>query len=42
MNTAINAIPRHLHYELLTGEWADQAGSFALTPIDILEHMPAN
>lgn len=35
-NTASYTIPRHLHYEILTGEWGEQAGSFALTPIDPL------
>ena len=34
-NTASYRIPRHLHYEVLTGEWGAQAGSFALTPVDI-------
>ena len=35
-NTAATTIPRHLHYEILTGDWGDLAGSFALTPIDPL------
>ncbi|KCZ94035.1 M23 family metallopeptidase [Hyphomonas johnsonii] len=35
-NTAASLIPRHLHYEILTGEWGEQAGSFALTPVDVL------
>lgn len=33
--TADFPVPRHLHYEVLTGTWGAQAGSFALTPIDI-------
>ena len=33
-NTAGYTVPRHLHYEILTGTWSAQAGSFALTPID--------
>jgi murein DD-endopeptidase MepM/ murein hydrolase activator NlpD len=33
-NTAARLIPRHLHYEILTGDWGEQSGSFALTPID--------
>ena len=35
-NTAGYAIPRHLHYEVLTGEWGFQAGSFALEPVDVM------
>ncbi len=35
-NTASYTIPRHLHYEVLTGEWGEQAGSFALTPVDVM------
>jgi murein DD-endopeptidase MepM/ murein hydrolase activator NlpD len=35
-NTAATTIPRHLHYEILTGTWGEQAGSFALTPTDPL------
>tara|TARA_R110000787_G_scaffold21433_2_gene63426 strand:- start:277 stop:996 length:720 start_codon:yes stop_codon:yes gene_type:complete len=35
-NTANYPIPRHLHYEILTGEWGEQAGSFALTPVDVM------
>jgi len=35
-NTAAYRIPRHLHYEILTGTWGQQAGSFALTPVDPL------
>ena len=41
-NTASYSIPRHLHYELLTGEWGAQAGSFALTPVDIFALPPAD
>ena len=39
-NTASYKIPRHLHYEVLTGDWGAQAGSFALTPIDVMK-LPA-
>ena len=39
-NTASYKIPRHLHYEVLTGEWGAQAKSFALTPIDVMK-LPA-
>jgi murein DD-endopeptidase MepM/ murein hydrolase activator NlpD len=35
-NTAGYAIARHLHYEVLTGEWGAQAASFALTPVNVL------
>lgn len=35
-NTAAYRIPRHLHYEILTGTWGRQAGAFALTPVDPL------
>lgn len=38
--TASYSIPRHLHYEVLTGEWGEQAGSFALTPVDAMK-LPA-
>ena len=41
-NTAATTIPRHLHYEILTGDWGEQAGSFALTPIDPLAFMGQN
>ena len=41
-NTASYPIPIHLHYEVLTGEWGDQAGSFALDAVDILSYLPAN
>lgn len=39
-NTAGYTIPRHLHYEVLTGTWQPLAGSFALTPVDVLS-LPA-
>ncbi len=35
-NTAGNTIPRHLHYEVLTGTWKPRLGSFALTPVDVM------
>lgn len=35
-NSGNRSIPRHLHYEVLTGTWGARAGSFALTPIDVL------
>lgn len=35
-NTAGYTLPRHLHYEVLTGEWGAQAKSFALTPVDVM------
>jgi murein DD-endopeptidase MepM/ murein hydrolase activator NlpD len=35
-STAGHTIPRHLHYEVLTGTWKPRLGSFALTPIDIM------
>ena len=40
-NTASYKIPRHLHYEMLTGEWGAQAKSFALTPIDPMKQPAA-
>lgn len=40
-NTASYTIPRHLHYEMLTGEWGAQAKSFALTPIDPMKQPAA-
>jgi hypothetical protein len=40
-NTASYKIPRHLHYEMLTGEWGAQAKSFALTPIDPMKQAAA-
>ena len=33
-------VANHLHYEVLTGEWGAQAGSFALTPVDPMK-LPA-
>ena len=41
-NTASYRIPRHLHYEVLTGEWGARAGSFALSPVDIFAAMSGN
>ena len=41
-NTAGYPIPRHLHYEVLTGEWGALAGSFALTPVDPMSYLPDN
>ncbi len=35
-NTAGHTIPRHLHYEVLTGTWTPRLGSFALTPVDVM------
>jgi murein DD-endopeptidase MepM/ murein hydrolase activator NlpD len=35
-NTADIVLPRHLHYEVLTGRWGRTTGSFALTPVDVL------
>ncbi|MEM9842173.1 MAG: M23 family metallopeptidase [Pseudomonadota bacterium] len=39
-STASYRIPRHLHYEVLTGEWGARAGSFALTPVDPFSFLP--
>jgi murein DD-endopeptidase MepM/ murein hydrolase activator NlpD len=39
-NTSSRKIARHLHFEVLTGEWGDEAGSFALTPLDVFD-LPA-
>jgi murein DD-endopeptidase MepM/ murein hydrolase activator NlpD len=39
-NTASYKVARHLHYEVLLGDWGAQAGSFALTPVDVLS-LPA-
>lgn len=33
-------VANHLHFEVLTGEWGSQAGSFALTPVDPMK-LPA-
>ncbi|MEM7328449.1 MAG: M23 family metallopeptidase [Pseudomonadota bacterium] len=41
-NTASYSIPRHLHFEVLTGEWGVMTGAFGLTPVDIFAHLPAN
>lgn len=41
-NTASYRIPRHLHYEVMTGEWSTRTGAFGLTPVDILAHLPQN
>ncbi|MEO1966338.1 M23 family metallopeptidase [Hyphomonas sp.] len=35
-NTAGYTIPRHLHYEVLTGTWKPRLGSFALKPVDVM------
>ncbi len=35
-NTASYTVARHLHYEILLGDWGAQAGSFALSPVDVL------
>ena len=40
-NSAGYSIPRHLHYELLVGEWGRLSGSFALDPLDIMAQPPA-
>ncbi|WP_321489758.1 M23 family metallopeptidase [uncultured Hyphomonas sp.] len=39
-NTAGHTIPRHLHYEVLTGTWKPRLGSFALQPVDVMS-LPA-
>ena len=41
-NTASYEIPRHLHYEVLTGNYGTLTGSFGLTPVDLLEYLPEN
>ncbi|MEL6862574.1 MAG: peptidoglycan DD-metalloendopeptidase family protein [Pseudomonadota bacterium] len=41
-NTASYSIPRHLHYELMTGEWGALSGSFGLTAINIMAQLPEN
>ena len=41
-NTASYSIPRHLHYELLTGEWGALSGSFGLKAINIMAQLPDN
>lgn len=40
--TAGYEVPRHLHYEVMTGEWGVLTGSFGLTPVDIFAHIPTN
>ncbi|MEM9572284.1 MAG: M23 family metallopeptidase [Pseudomonadota bacterium] len=39
-NTASYRIPRHLHYEVLTGDYGTAAGSFHLTPVDLFAKLP--
>lgn len=41
-NTASYRIPRHLHYEVLTGEWGALSGSFGLEPVDVMALLPEN
>lgn len=41
-NTASYSIPRHLHYEVLTGEWGALSGSFGLEPINLMAELPDN
>lgn len=41
-NTASYPIPRHLHYEVMTGEWGALSGAFGLTPVDIIAHLQDN
>ncbi|MFN3211639.1 MAG: M23 family metallopeptidase [Henriciella sp.] len=41
-NTASYRIPRHLHYEVLVGEWTQPAGSFALTPFNLFARLSEN
>ena len=41
-NSASYKIPRHLHYEVMTGEWGALSGAFGLTPVDIFAHLPKN
>lgn len=41
-NSASYRIPRHLHYEVMTGEWGTLTGAFGLTPVDIFAHLPQN
>ncbi|MEM7458016.1 MAG: M23 family metallopeptidase [Pseudomonadota bacterium] len=42
VKTAGYEVPRHLHYEVMTGEWGVLTGSFGLTPVDIFAHIPTN
>ena len=39
-STAGYKVPRHLHYEVLTGTWKPRLGSFALKPVDVMS-LPA-
>lgn len=39
-NTASYRIARHLHYEVLTGEYGAQTGAFNLTPVDLFAKLP--
>lgn len=41
-NTASYSIPRHLHYEVLTGEWGALSGSFGLEAINLMDQLPDN
>lgn len=41
-NTAGYSIPRHLHYEVLTGEWGALSGSFGLEAINLMDQLPDN
>lgn len=41
-NTASYSIPRHLHYEVMTGEWGAFSGAFGLTPVDVFAYLPDN
>ncbi|MEM9178966.1 MAG: peptidoglycan DD-metalloendopeptidase family protein [Pseudomonadota bacterium] len=40
--TGNSTVARHLHYEVMTGEWGVLTGSFGLTPVDIFAHIPTN
>jgi len=39
-NTASYSIPRHLHYEILIGDYGTLTGSFGLFPVDIFDYLP--
>ena len=41
-NTADYPIPRHLHYEVLTGHWNAETGSFGLDPLDVFAFATVN
>ena len=41
-NTADYPIPRHLHYEVLTGHWNEATGSFGLDPLDVFAFATVN